>query len=381
MKGSIITRQRCFICNSQLIHDEKRHGCFCKEHPHVAATQFVVRFPGDIYQNHKSYESATQTLNYLRHEKGTRGQKFNPDDYKSIRPNSVMGLKVKYLARKKGLASYGKIEHSLNLASIHFGPTNVREITGADIEDYLYGILHISEKTRKNHCDYLCNFWKWCLSRGVITLAEMPVFPKIDYKLGYRKITDWGTQGTVLEKVREISKQNPKVYLAIDMLATYTKLRPEDIRRITEGSLDDNGWLTINNPTKLKNKFKYIHLHPDHVEALRLLQRQSPALPDVHFFRDTKTGKVFGKNHLYKWWNRACDLIGLKGVPLYPGTKHTTATETAKLLGTDKARGASGLTNKAFDRYCQVENDDCYEVVTAIRKQKADVIPLKRKNE
>jgi len=49
-------------------------------------------------------------------------------------------------------------------------------------------------------------------------------------------------------------------------------------------------------------------------------------------------------------------------------------------MGTDKARNASGLTNKAFDRYCQVENNDAFEVVTAIRKAKkrGAVIPLKR---
>ena len=381
MKGAIISRQRCFICNGPLVHDEKRRGCYCRKHPDVAATHFIVRFPGGIYQNQKSYESATQMLNYLRHEKGTRGQKFNPNDYKTIKPNSFLGLKDKYLARKKNLASYGKVVHSINLASKHFSLTNVREITGADIEDYLFGIPDISEKTRFNHCSYLRDFWKWCLSRGVITMAEMPVFPKIDYKLGYRKIITWEVQTSVLEKVKEISVRNPKIFLAVDMLATYTKLRPEDMRRITEGNLDNNGWLTIHKPTKLKNKFKYLHLHPDHVTAWRTLQKQYPGLPEAPFFRDAKTGKVIGKNNLSKWWNRACALLDLEGVPLYPGTKHSTATETAKLLGAEKARNASGLTNKAFDRYCQTEDDGAYELVTAIRRKKADVLPLKKKAE
>jgi len=93
-----------------------------------------------------------------------------------------------------------------------------------------------------------------------------------------------------------------------------------------------------------------------------------------------KADTVFGINFLSKSWKKACSDVGLEGVPLYPGTKHTTATETAKLMGTDKARNASGLTNKAFDRYCQVENNDVFEVVTAIRKAKkmGSVIPLKR---
>ena len=66
---------------------------------------------------------------------------------------------------------------------------------------------------------------------------------------------------------------------------------------------------------------------------------------------------------------------------MYPGTKHTTATETAKLLGSDRALGASGLTNKAFSRYCQVENTDAYEVVTEIRKAKGEIVPLRKVEE
>lgn len=386
MKGSIISRQKCFICKGPLLHDEKRHGCFCKEHPQAAATHFVVRFPGGIYQNHKSYESASQSLNYLRHERGNRKNRFNPDDYKSIKPNSFLVLKDKYLSRKKERATYKKITSIINRASNHFGLTNVREITGADLEDYLFSIPGISEKTRFNHMTQLRDFWKWCLARGnIITLAEMPAFPEIKYELGYRKIITWEVQETVLNKLKEISYHiNEKIWLAVDMLCTYTALRPDDLRRVTEESLDDYGWLTIYNPTKLKNKFKYIRLHKDHVDEWRSLQNEYPALTGVPFFRHMPgisgctANEKFGDKYLYKWWAKACEQVGLEGVPLYPGTKHTTATETAKLMGSDKARNASGLTNKAFDRYCQVENNGAFEVVTEIRKakKKADVIPI-----
>jgi hypothetical protein len=42
---------------------------------------------------------------------------------------------------------------------------------------------------------------------------------------------------------------------------------------------------------------------------------------------------------------------------------------------------ASGLTNKAFERYCQVENRGAFEVVTKIlkEKKKAAIIKLTRK--
>lgn len=387
MQGQIITRQKCCMCGKSLVHVEKRRGCFCPDHPAIAATNFVVRFPGGIYQNHTSYEAAAQALNYLRHEKGSRQNKFDPEDYKSARPNSFAALATKYLERKKTLVSYGKICFHINTAIPVLGHMNVREINGAHIEDYLFGLEGISEKTRFNHMTQLRDFWKWCLRRGVINLAEMPIFPEIKYELGRRKITDWETQEKVLAKVKEVTyEMNPKIWLAIDMLATYTALRPGDLRRVYENSLDEHGILTIHNPTKLKNKFKTVRLCSDHINEWRSIQKKYPAMPNVLFFRHVsgfsgiKAGEGFGINILTKWWKKACLEVGLDGVPLYPGTKHTTATETAKRYGTEKALAASGLTNKAFNRYCDVERNDVFDVVTAIRKDKkiAKVVPLRK---
>ena len=224
----------------------------------------------------------------------------------------------------------------------------------------------------------------------MLTLAEYPKFPKITYELGRRKIITWKIQEQVLDKVKEISyHKNPKVWFGMELLATYTALRPDDLRRVYENSLDASGFLTIHNPTKRKNKFKVVRLHPENVEIWMELSKAYPAMPDIPFFRHpgrvrgtTKSCIIFGPRHLSDWWNRACDLLGIKGVPLYPGTKHTTATETAKLLGSDRAKNASGLTNKAFDRYCQVESSDAFEVVTEIRrKKKGEVIPIRRREE
>lgn len=388
MQGNVYTNQKCLKCGGPLLHDERRHGCFCQTHKDIAATRFFVRFPGGIFSRFTDYAEATRYLTHLRYEKDNRQARFNPDDYRAAKPNCFAALAPKYLDRKKGLASYSKICFYINRAAETFGPINVREITGADIEDYLFSIPNISEKTRWNHCSQLHDFWVWALKRGnIITLAEMPTFPEIKFELGRRKITDWDTQEKVIAALKGICwESNPKVWLAIDMLATYTALRPDDLRRATEGSLDSRGFLTIHNPTKRKNKFKTIRLIPDHVDFWREMQRQHPALPETPFFRHIKgiagtpAGSVIGKRHLNIWWKRACDVVGLDGVPLYPGTKHTTATETAKRLGTEAARNASGLTNRAFDRYCDVQDGGAFDVVTAARKakKKADVLTFKR---
>ena len=388
MEGGIYTREKCHECGKNLKHDGGRKGCFCPDHLKVKATSFIVKFPGGIYQRYQSYEKATQSLNYLRHEKGYRNKRFNPDDYRSLKPNSFVVLAPKYLATKKTLANYSRIKSIIETAAEYFGLTNIREISKGELEDYLYGIKGISEKTRSNRCSQLHDFWMWCLEREVITQADFPRFPKINYELEARKITDWKTQEKVLLKVKEISYHiNPKIWLGIDMLATYTALRPGDLRRVTESSFDDAEWLRILKPTKKKNNFKTIRMHPDHVQEWKEIKAKYPALPGASFFRHTKgicgcgENELFGDKYLYKWWNKAANLVGLHGVPLYPGTKHTTATETAKLLGTKKAEEASGLTNKAFKRYCQVENEGTFEVVTAIRiaKKMADVIPFPKR--
>ncbi len=394
MEGSISTRQVCSICKGPLIHDEKRKGCFCLNHPEIAATRFIVRFPGGIYLRFKSYKKASQKLTYLRYMKGEEEMSFDPEDYRSTKPRSFIVLKDQYLERKreKGRKSIGKIESYLERAAAHFGHRIVREITGDDIETYLYGITKrdgkpISEKTRANHCSQLHDFWVFCRKKRALTWADFPEFPVIDYDLGYRKVTTWKNQEIVLNKIKERTYHiNPKVWFAADLLALYTELRPEDIRRIREGDLLDDH-LMIYNPTKKKNKLKVIKLHPEHIAEWKAIAEKYPALPDAYFFRhitriaNRYAGTRWGVNYLKEQWDAARDEVGLdKSISLYNGTKHTTMTETANLLGSEKANKASGLTNAAAKRYNQSVNDGAYEVVTEIMKaKKGKVLPFRKK--
>ena len=89
-----------------------------------------------------------------------RQGRFNPDDYRSIRPNSFMGLKGKYLARKRGLVSFGKTEHAINMASSHFSLTNVREINGADTSRTTFSASPISPRRRGITIVHISTFGK-----------------------------------------------------------------------------------------------------------------------------------------------------------------------------------------------------------------------------
>ena len=76
----------------------------------------------------------------------------------------------------------------------------------------------------------------------------------------------------------------------------------------------------------------------------------------------------FGGKYFKKWWDRACFKLGIQNLDLYGGTRHTSTTEIARRAGTQNAREASGHeTNKAFDRYCQFQNDTAFKMAQILK--------------
>lgn len=367
MLGTISTRQKCPVCNGRLVHDERRKGLFCKKHPQISANKFIVRFPKGIYLNFRDYNQAAQTLNGLRYKKSENS--LDIADFKKDKPNAFNNLAEKYLNTKKTMKSFRDIKRHINHACKYFKDMNVKDINGAHIEDYLFGVAGISEKTRHNKKSQLHDFWSWLLRRGVINPSQMPLFPEIKYDLGFRKILDWETQQAVMDEVYRIAL-NPKVGFGIELLATYVALRPGDLLKIKEGdiNLKDNE-IIIHDPTKSKMKFKPILLTEDHTERFRELKEMYPGFPALPFFRHIpgisgcRADRPFGKKYLYKYWIQACENIGIEGVDLYGGTRHSTTTEIARRRGENAAIRATGhSTNKAFLRYCQVQDRTALEM-------------------
>lgn len=87
---------------------------------------------------------------------------------------------------------------------------------------------------------------------------QMPIFPDIEYELGYRTITDIDTQEEIIKKVFDMTYDlNPKIWLGIDLLATYVNLRPGDLLKLQEADVDIiHGELTFHYPTKRKTSLK-----------------------------------------------------------------------------------------------------------------------------
>jgi hypothetical protein len=68
----------------------------------------------------------------------------------------------------------------------------------------------------------------------------------------------------------------------------------------------------------------------------------------------------------YKRWLSACTNLKIEGLDLYAGTGHTSITEIARRYGENKAIKTSGHdTNKAFERYCRVQDHTALEMAKA----------------
>jgi hypothetical protein len=80
---------------------------------------------------------------------------------------------------------------------------------------------------------------------------------------------------------------------------------------------------------------------------------------DMWFFRH---GKLKGRNpasssartisYFYRWWRRACKKLGITGVDLYGGTRHSTTSALSAVFGRQRLQddGTYHKSNKAFDR-------------------------------
>jgi len=110
--------------------------------------------------------------------------------------------------------------------------------------------------------------------------------------------------------------------------------------------------------------------------------------PEMPFFRHVEgikgcaENKPFGEKYFYKWWVKACKKLGIEGVDLYGGTRHSSAIALRKYRTPEEIKRATmHSTNKAFERYFRIESDDLRDIYkdTQKREKRGEVVPLKKK--
>jgi integrase len=369
MVGGVYSDQRCQVCKGPF-KDNGKDGLVCPKHPDQRATRFKVKFGRIICRRFGSdYKAAARFLTGLRYktDEGT----FDPRDYRKDNPLGFETLAEKWLAVKKKevkLKSWNNLNNYMKRAISAWGSKNVKEIGYADIEDFLLEQTlterdtPISDKTRANIRSALHDFWVWLRKRRLIDLYQMPEFPEVKFELGFRNTIDKTTQERILDEVYRLSFHiNPKIWLGIKWLCTYISIRPGELTRIKEKHLDlENGYIIIPHPKEKKPKL--VPLLDNDIIMIRSIQR---GFPDLPFFRHTQgtkgcqAGRPFGDKYFYKWWVRACESLGIPGVDLYGGTRHSSAIALRHYRTPEEIRRATmHSTNRAFERYFQIESED-----------------------
>ncbi|MCF8065240.1 MAG: hypothetical protein K9K65_12815 [Desulfarculaceae bacterium] len=384
MKGSIYTSERCPLCGGKLRHDENRGGLFCADHPEIRAQHsFRVIFDRQIKRRFRSYPEAIRFLTGLRflEDQGS----LDPRDFQGSNPLSFEVQASRWLQVKEKEVkhnTYRDLRLTMHRAIDAWGQRNVKSIGYAEIEDFLYA-LEVSDKTRANARAHLHQFFSWMSRRENIPMPDMP---EIKYELGWRNIVDLESQSAILDELyRQTWEFNPRIWIGIRWLSTYVAIRPGELRNLRERDIGINGFFVIPSPKEKKPK-----LVPMLEEDLELYHSLPQGLPDLYFFRHLKgngaaaPGSRFSKDYLYRWWKRACKALGIEGVDLYGGTRHSTASALGQHFSKEELRdhGTMHSTNKAFERYMQYQAAPSRKIYEKARELasggKAKVIKLEK---
>lgn len=289
---------------------------------------------------------------------------FDARDYRKDNPLSFTNISEKWKemkAEKVRPHSLQSIKNHLDKAQAYFRDENVKTVDYASLEDFFMS-LTVGEKTKYNIKATLHSLFAWLKKRKIV--SEIPEFPEIEFELGYRKTVDKDVQGQILDEVWRIADH--RVWLGIRFLATYISLRPMELMNVKWENIDlINGYIYIPHPKE--KKYKAVPILPEDVVLLSSFPRE---LPGMFVFG----GKVrYGENRFYKTWKRACANLGIGGVDLYGGTRHSSARALRKYFSPEQIKRATmHSSNAAFERYFCMESDD----VRSMYRRSADIIPM-----
>ena len=319
MKGSIQTDLRCPVCGLRLKSLEPR-GLYCPAHPETIHEGRCRVMFDNVTTRFRTYREAYKVLTRKRSEvdAGT----YDARDYQiKAKPLAFDRLADEWLATKRTVIkpkTWKVMCAGMRYVQDAWNHVNVKTIGYAEIQDFFLGYKAAS-KTRSNLMAYLKQFWAWLDERYDISPPRK--WPKLEQvEMAFRNTVDIQTQEAIIKDIKE--HEPFRVWLAVRWLANYIAIRPGEMRNLTEGQVDrTRGMIIIPHPKE--KRAKVIPLIQEDIDLVRALPIAfDSAMP---FFRSEKTGSQIGICLLYEVWKRACKRLGIEGVDLYGGTKHSTA--------------------------------------------------------
>lgn len=386
MKGSIYTSQKCPECGGTYRFDENNGRLNCPKHPHhIANRQFTVRFGREHTKRFgDDLKAAIRHLNGLRFktDEGT----YDARDYRADNPLGYSSLANKWLEIKQQQLEYGSwcgIRRFVRQSCEAWGQRSIKTLTYGDLEDFLLG-LKVSSKSKYNFRSHLHQFLCWVAERE--PWFQSPRVPVVKFTLGMRTIVSKSVQQQIIDEVKRIAPF--KVWLGIRWLSIYVKMRPVEMLRLTEKDVNVSGFLIIRPASAKERKPKFVPLLP---EDIAFIEEGQKGFSDQSFFRHGKVkghraGSPYHQGYLYKWWKKACANLGVDGVDLYGGTRHSTVTALSNQFSREEIKeyGTGHDTSKAFERYFQAETSTSLDVYRqAAQRVDADkhltnVVPLEK---
>jgi len=393
MKGNIYCDQKCPVCNKKMKYDPRRGNCFCLEHLKISATgRYRICFGRDVQRRFEDIRQAEQFLNGLRFK--TAEGTFDARDYQASNPLGFENLVEKWLNLKSRQnikpTTLSNLRRDIYRAVEVWGNRNFKTISSGDIEDFLYtdhqkknGGL-ITDKTRACIRSTINQFFDWVCKRESV---QRPEIPHISFDLNWRNIVTIDQQQGIINEVHRISfKRNPRIWLAISILSHNQNVRPGELIKCAEGDvIHDYQILMVKYPKEGSLKGKQARLNDQELDVIKSFPK---ALPHTPLFRHIEglsgvvAGQQFHPKLLNNWWKRACKNLGIEGVTLYPGVKHSTMTAMSKLLSPEQIRrGGSQHASKAMDRYLvpNQHESDHYQKILEKLQGKADVLELRKR--
>jgi integrase len=394
MKGGIYSDEKCHVCGKTL-RDNKRSAVCCPDHPDVRAARLRIKF-GTVRLRFKSYEKANRFLTGFRYK--TDEETFDEADYKKSNPFGFTNLFETWWKEKTGEGSERQIKkgtiknYTLYQKAFYryFGNQNIKLLATNQgfIDDFFKTLATQSGKTKNGYASCLSTFFSWVWRRNRIQLTKLgipqPDIQKFPVKMKYRKRVSKDVQFEILEEVKWICS-DARVYLGIKWLCTYVKIRPSEMLSLKEGDINlDTRYLVFPDPAQTKEgKWKEVPLIDEDVEILRTFPLSMKAMP---FFRHTQAkqgvivNKQYGSNHFYDYWKKACRNLGIEGVDLYGGTKHSSVTALGTKYSPEEIQErGTGHLSKSFLRYLDTSDEQSRKLYQdAVPKKASNVVEFKK---
>ena len=367
--GGIYTDQRCPIC-SKVFVDDRQSALRCPDHQQHIAGKFKVKLRGSTAR-FDNYIVARDYLNAMRKSvsNGTYTKKHYTlgdiqDEFLAWKDELAIRGKIKAKTAQDYRARLNRIVHVIGVCQ------EANFLSYRHIHDFLYNSGFSPKSTYDSYITFK-GMMEWALDMGFV--VSIPKFPPYDFSLEHdmqrRKVVDKDTQKRILHQIyiREWDIR-PRLYLGVRFLATYINIRPSELLNVLEQDYHRKEKYIVIRKHKVGRQPKIVRLLDEDIALLDELPRGMPSMP---LFRHdvpgdgVKAGQRFGTAAFYRAWKRACSDLGIRGVDLYGGTRHSSAISLYKDAGLspEEIKKATGhKTSIAFTRYFRLDIDDVVEI-------------------